>query len=213
MEFVDNYLKLITGEHRNKPKYMSMLRAVLSYSTDIFALGIELDDDFDLDYADGVQEDVLGDIVGTSRTLGWQPELNLNPVLDNANFRTLLMAKISKNMWKGGIQDLATTWKMLFGTPILIEDNQDMTIDVVIVSSGLNKLTQLMIRNGDIIPKPQSVLVNAYFANDYVFGYDLETDVIAGYDKGNWIEQGDELAFAYDSDTSRLAGYDSGLWG
>lgn len=213
MEFVDNYLKLITGEHRDKPKYISMVRALLSHGSDIFSVGVELDDDFDLDYADGVQEDVLGDIVGTSRELGWQPEFNLNPILDNANFRTLLMAKISKNMWKGGIRDLATTWKVLFGNPILIEDNQDMTIDVVIISNGINKLTQLMIRNGYIIPKPQSVLVNAYFANNNVFGYDIENDVIAGYDKGNWIEQGEEMSFAYDTDTPRLSGYDSGMWG
>lgn len=213
MEFVDNYLKLITGEHRDKPKYISMVRALLSHGSDIFSVGVELDDDFDLDYADGVQEDVLGDIVGTSRELGWQPEFNLNPILDNANFRTLLMAKISKNMWKGSIHDLATTWKMLFGKPILIEDNQDMTIDVVIISNGIDKLTQLMIRNGYIIPKPQSVLVNAYFADNNVFGYDIENDVIAGYDKGNWIEQGDEMSFAYDTDTPRLSGYDSGIWG
>ena len=155
---------------------------------------------------------MLGEIIGASRMLGYQPEFNLNPILDNANFRSLLMAKISKNMWKGGIQNLATTWKVLFGTPILIEDNQDMTIDVVIISNGLDKMTQLMIRNGDIIPKPQSVLVNAYFANDHVFGYDIENDVIAGYDKGNWIEQGDEMSFAYDTDTSRLSGYESGRW-
>lgn len=213
MEFVDNYLKLITGEHRDKPKYISMVRVLLSHGSDIFSVGVELDDDFDLDYADGVQEDVLGDIVGTSRELGWQPEFNLNPILDNANFRTLLMAKISKNMWKGGIRDLATTWKLLFGNPILIEDNQDMTIDVVIISNGIDKLTQMMIRNGDIIPKPQLVLVNAYFANSNVFGYDIENDVISGYDKGNWIEQGDEMSFAYDTDTPRLSGYDSGMWG
>lgn len=213
MEFVDNYLKLITGEHRDKPKYISMVRALLSHGSDIFSVGVELDDDFNLDYADGVQEDVLGDIVGTSRELGWQPEFNLNPILDNANFRTLLMAKISKNMWKGGIRDLATTWKLLFGNSILIEDNQDMTIDVVIISNGIDKLTQMMIRNGDIIPKPQSVLVNAYFANSNVFGYDIENDVISGYDKGNWIEQGDEMSFAYDTDTPRLSGYDSGMWG
>lgn len=213
MEFVNNYLKLITGEHRDKPKYISMVRALLSHSSDIFSVGVELDDDFDLDYADGVQEDVLGDIVGTSRELGWQPEFNLNPILDNANFRTLLMVKILKNMWKGGIRDLATTWKLLFGNPILIEDNQDMTIDVVIISNGLDKITQLMIRNGDIIPKPQSVLVNAYFANNNVFGYDIENDVIAGYDKGSWIEQGDKMSFAYDTDTPRLSGYDSGMWG
>lgn len=213
MEFVDNYLKLITGEHRDKPKYISMVRALLSHGSDIFSVGVELDDDFDLDYADGVQEDVLGDIVGTSRELGWQPEFNLNPILDNANFRTLLMAKISKNMWKGGIRDLAKTWKLLFGNPILIEDNQDMTIDVVIISNGIDKLTQMMIRNGDIIPKPQSVLVNAYFANGNVFGYDIENDVISGYDKGNWIELGDEMSFAYDTDTPRLSGYDSGMWG
>ena len=213
MEFVDNYLKLITGEHRDKPQYMSMVRALLSHSNEIFSLGVELDDDFDLDYADGVQEDVLGEIIGASRMLGYQPEFNLNPILDNANFRSLLMAKISKNMWKGGIQDLATTWKVLFGTPILIEDNQDMTIDVVIISNRLDKMTQQMIRNGDIIPKPQSVLVIAYSANDHVFGYDIENDVITGYDKGNWIEQGNEMSFAYDTDTSRLSGYESGRWG
>lgn len=186
MEFSDNYLKLITSEHRNKPKYISMVRAVLSHSTDIFSVGIEMDDSFDLDYASGHREDVLGEIVEASRHLGWQPELEISPILDNAAFRTLLKAKIAKNMWGGGIQDLTEVWKSLFEGSIAVRDNQDMLIDVSIVGSKLDRITRLMIMNGDILPKPQSVFVNFHISREKVFGYDIENDVIAGYDTGSW---------------------------
>ena len=186
MEFVDNYMKLITGEHRDKPKYMAMVKALLSHSTDIFSVGIEIDDDFDLDFASGNQEDVLGEIVGEIRNLGWQPDLEISPILDNSAFRTLLKAKIAKNMWTGGIRDLAETWRMLFDSDITIRDNQDMTIDVSIVGDSLDAITKMLIKRGDLIPKPQSVLINYHLSQSKVFGYDTDDDVITGYDNGTW---------------------------
>lgn len=186
MEFIDNYLKLITSEHRDKPKYMAMVKALLSHSTAVFSVGIELDDDFDLDLAAGNQEDVLGEIVGEIRNLGWQPDLGISPVLDNSAFRTLLKAKIAKNMWAGVVRDLADTWRALFDSGIVIRDNQDMTIDISIVGDSLDQITKMLILRGDLIPKPQSVLVNYHLSQNKVFGYDTDDDVITGYDDGYW---------------------------
>ena len=130
---IDSYKDLITSQHRGKPNYMAVISAVLKHSEDIFSLGIYLDDYFDLDFATGAQEDVLGVIVGADRTLPFQPDRGLSPVLDNAAYRNLLKAKIAKNMWKGGVEDLKGIWRTLYGDGIVIQDNQDMTIDVVVI--------------------------------------------------------------------------------
>ena len=211
MPLIDVYKDLITSQHRGHPNYMDTVTALLRHSEDIFTLGIYLDDYFDLDEATGKQEDVLGVIVGADRTLPFQPDRGMSPVLDNAAYRNLLKAKIAKNMWKGGVQDLKETWNTLFGTGIVIQDNQDMTIDVVVIGID-DYATQEMIRNNMIVPKPQSVGVNYYFSAEAVFGYDMETDTIKGYDHANWSYSESLPSFAYDSTTTKLAGYDDGYW-
>lgn len=207
MPLIDSYRDLITSQHRGHPNYMATVTALLTHSEDIFSLGIYLDDLFDLDEATGKQEDVLGVIVGASRILPFQPDQGLSPVLDNAAYRNLLKAKIAKNMWKGGIEDLKVIWETLFGQGIIIQDNQDMTIDVVVI--GIDDfITQEMIRHGMIVPKPQSVGINYYFSQGPVFGYDMENDWIRGYDHAYWMYENSLPAFSYDEDS----GYDNSYW-
>ena len=98
MALLDNYLKLITSQHRDKPKYMAMVTVLLRPSDDIFALAATMDDEFDVMLATGVQEDVVGTLVGANRTLNFQPDKGLDPVLDNAAYRMLLQAKIAQNI-------------------------------------------------------------------------------------------------------------------
>ena len=154
---VEHYLNLITSEHRDKPKYIAMLTALLQPSDDIFALGVTIGDEFDADLAVGKQEDVLGDVVKMDRTLPYQPISSSSPVMDNESYRALIKAQIAKNLWKGGIEDMEEVWQTLFGTRIAIQDNQDMTITVSLNPYGgmlrENLLHEL------IIPKPQSVRV------------------------------------------------------
>ncbi|MDU4960210.1 MAG: DUF2612 domain-containing protein [Sporomusaceae bacterium] len=213
MALKDRYLNLISSQHRDKPKYMAMLSALMQPSEDIFAVGVYLDDEFDIDNAVGKQQDILGHIVGQERTLPFQPARGLSPVLDNYAYRQLLKAKIAKNTWKGRVEDLKETWLTLFGKPIIIQDNQDMTIDVVVV--GLfDQIVKDMILNGLIVPKPQSVGVNYAFADEAVFGYDMETASIKGYDHADWMNPNPVDSFAYDTDNDeqRMFGYNQGYW-
>ena len=55
MPMMDSYLDLITSQHRGREKFMRTVEALLSCSDDIFALSVYLDDEYDLDYATGVQ--------------------------------------------------------------------------------------------------------------------------------------------------------------
>lgn len=211
---IDNYTDLITSQHQNKPKFMATVGALLKHSEDIFNLAIYIDDEMDVDNAVGVQEDILGEIVQASRTLNFQPDKNLSPILDNTSYRNLLKAKIAQNMWDGGIEDLKERWRNLFGKGIIIQDNQDMTIDVVVVGFE-DELTKQMILNGLIVPKPQSVGVNFYFADDACFGYDMETSTIQGYDEADWMQPDPKVSFSYDfedEENEGMLGYDGGYF-
>ena len=212
MALLDNYLKLITSQHRDKPKYMAMVTVLLRPSDDIFALAATMDDEFDVMLATGVQEDVVGTLVGANRTLNFQPDKGLDPVLDNAAYRMLLQAKIAQNMWKGGIMDLRGLWATIFGDGIILQDNQNMTIDVVVIGNSFDQIVRNMIQKGLIVPKPQSVKLTTYFSDQQVFGYDMETNTIRGYDEANWVEENTKDSFAYDCDESGLFGYDTGNW-
>lgn len=212
MALLDNYLKLITSQHRDKPKYMAMVTALLRPSDDIFALAATMDDEFDVMLATGIQEDIVGILVGANRTLDFQPDKGLSPILDNAAYHILLQAKIAQNMWKGGIMDLRDLWTTLFGEGIIIQDNQDMTIDVIVIGSSFDQIVRNMIQKGMIVPKPQSVKLTTYFSDQQVFGYDMETDTIRGYDEANWLEDNPKDSFAYDYDEANLLGYDAGNW-
>jgi hypothetical protein len=213
MALIDAYLDLITSQHRVREKFMQTVTVLLAPSDDIFALAIELDDEFDIDYATGVQEDILGEFVGAQRTLPYQPDKGLSPVLDNAAYRNLLRAQIAKNLWKGGIYDIKELWNTLFGKGIIIQDNQDMSIDVLAIGI-IDQITKEMVRQGLIVPKPQGVRVNYYFSDRAVFGYDLETDTIKGYDHADWMNALPDVSFAYDVDgtESGMNGYDDGCW-
>ena len=213
MPIMDSYVNLITSQHRGCEKFVRTVEALLTPSEDIFSLVAYLDDEYDLNYAIGVQEDTLGVLVGANRVLEYQPEKGVSPVLDNAAYRNLLRARIAKNLWKGGIYDIKELWNTLFGKGIIIQDNQDMTIDVLTIGI-YDQITKEMVKQGLIIPKPQGVHVNYYFASRVVFGYDLETDTIKGYDHADWMNSVPEASFAYDVDNPRtgMDGYDDSYW-
>lgn len=213
MAVIDTYLDLITSQHRGRERFMRVVEILLRTSDDIFEAAIYLDDEYDLDNATGVQEDVLGEFVGVQRTLPYQPDKGISPVLDNEAYRNLLRAQIAKNQWKGGIYDIKELWNSLFGNGIIIQDNQDMTIDVLTIGI-YDQITKEMVRQGLIVPKPQGVRVNYYFADRAVFGYDLETDTIKGYDHAEWMNALPDVSFSYDvEDVKRgMSGYDDSYW-
>lgn len=156
MSLLSAYQDLITSQHRGKPRYMATVTALLKYSTDIYSCAVYLDDNFDLDLAEGAQENTLGVLVGQSRNMPFELITTGSSVLDDDTYRTLLKSKIAKNVWKGGIMDIAEIWQALFGERIKIQDNQDMTIEVLIDSTPTTSVQELILQ-GMVVPKPQSV--------------------------------------------------------
>ena len=68
---------------------------------------------------------------------------------------------------------------------ISIRDNQDMTIDVSLVGVSDEQLKRND-RTGLHYTEAGSVRLNLQISANPLFAYDLNTDVFAGYEKGEW---------------------------
>ena len=200
---VEEYKNLITSQYQNSTKFMAWLEVNLDYldkiielmnSTEILPIGspefIDFINAFDIDYAIGMQLDILGLLIGQSRVVDFEPTGYSPPTntLEDDDYRILLKAKIIKNCWKGNIQQLYAAWEILFSNNlIIIIDNQDMTMSCGIYND-FNLVIRDLIINGYIIPKPEGVEINFFFGTLPVFGYGIQNSFIAGYNYGYWPE-------------------------
>jgi hypothetical protein len=184
--------------------------SLLDGSTDLIDA---IDQYFDLDTAIGDQLDIIGEIVGQGRQVDFEPTGGSKPILSDEDYRVLLKAKIAKNMWDGKIDSLQSIWATIFpGGGIVIQDNQDMTAYVFVLGNFSYTVREL-IRNDYIVPRPQGVSYNVFYNSDVpLFGFDLDTDFIAGFDKGYWAHDTEPIIFAFDQDNSEFSGFDSGTW-
>lgn len=156
---IDNYLNIITSEHRDKPNFITWVSSPLNKLDDISNCLARMIDDFDLDNAVGAQLDVIGTIVGVSRMVKFQPTGGISPVLTDDAYRTLIRAKILKNQWKGDIPGIYDLWCALFSDLTLqIVDNQNMSI-TTLIGGNPDALTTQLITNGYLTPKPTGVSV------------------------------------------------------
>lgn len=172
---ISTYLNRITSEHKVRPKFMALVEARLKPFVELFELLEEIDKAFDLDTAEGNQLDIIGQYVGVSRLLDFQPN-NAEPLLPDSCYRMLLKARISLNNWDGSIEGIKKIWGDVFPEyEIQIVDNQDMTMEARII--GLETLFENeLVQHGYITPKPMGVLI------DYsvVFSIKLDTGLFIG---------------------------------
>lgn len=211
----NSYKSIITSEHRNKPKFNSTVSVLLQKLQDYWQAGEMLITGFEIDNSQGKQLDWIGAKVGANRTV------NLNNIeaynLTDVDYKILIKAQIAKNSWKGGIEDLQNLWQNLFGSRLIIIDNQDMSIDIYLLGN-LSETIINLIKANVVIPKPASVKINyAYYAKGKVFSYGLENDLCTGY--GGWWRYdniNNITSFAYDKvkteEEPDLGGYDVGYW-
>ena len=159
---IEDYLNIITSEHRQQPKYIAMLTAYLRKLQDAQLVIEAFDLHFDLNEAIGAQLDRLGDIVGRSRILQFQPE-NQSAKLNDENYRLIIKAKILQNQWDGTIEDMASLFRQVFpDMQLKIIDNQNMSMEIQV--TGLRDDLQLqMLNNGYVIPKPEGVRIKITF--------------------------------------------------
>lgn len=214
----DTYSLLITSEHRDKPLFMAVVKALAQGPVDIQAIEAAFPTDYDLDVAAGVQLDAVGKWVGISRNLqvqlanvyfswddtpllGWDsgswkgdfdPTTGIVSLPDDA-YRGLIRAKIAANQWDGSIGGAQAIWDMVFAgaQTIILQDNQDMSMVIAFFGPPLTAIQQALLTGGYFPLKPAGVRINFY-------GVPANTGPL----------------FAWDADVSSttLAGWDSGSW-
>jgi len=217
---VDDYIKLFTSQYQNSTKLLAWARSFMDIVDDIKDLAQNLSFYFSLfrvidkdaaayvvnaltvkegdytfaamDACVGDQLDILGVILGVPRQVTFDPTDGSSPILDDSTYRILLKNQVLKNHWDGRAESLQTTWKELFpGGTIIIQDNQNMTIDVTITGTFTQIIIDL-IENDYIVPRPQGVWMNYYVgtispANLPFFGFDRRDTYVSGFDEGHWV--------------------------
>jgi hypothetical protein len=95
------YVNLLTSQYQNSTNLIAWLSACLGIFIDVGLTLSTLPSEFDIEAAIGAQLDVVGLLVGVSRTLPFQPSGGESPILDDATYRLLIRAKTFKNQWDG----------------------------------------------------------------------------------------------------------------
>lgn len=215
---VQDYLDLITSEFADKPDFKAVVSTNVAVAVRVQELLASMIPIFDVDSAVGDQLDIIGLWVGISREVtipisgvyfswdgadysvgwdfgSWQPSnlpTDVTSLPDDA-YRTLIRAKIAANQWDGTTNGAYAIWDAVFpNITILIQDHQNMSYDLAIIGGIIDSLTLALIIGGYIPLKPEGVRVNEYFVSidtNPVFAWDLETDLLEGWDEGSWARE------------------------
>ena len=218
VKVLGDYLNRITSEHRNQPKFIAYLTALLQPLIDSQGVLRSLLTTFDLDTAIGVQLDATGQWIGRSRFLetplagvyfsfdiagvGFDQGQWLGPfdpidglsALDDETYRQLLRAKVLLNNWDGSIPVAAAAIAEVVGnnpaTIIMVLDNQDMSMTVGIAGQIPSAVIIALLKGGYVPIQPEGVLVN------------YEITSVNG-----------TALFGFDVENTSIAGFDVGAWG
>ncbi len=126
----------------------------------------------------------------------WQGPYDLTEgitLLDDDTYRLVLRAKIAANHWDGTTEGAARILREVFqdeDTTIFIQDNMNMSFSLNVAGRRLNALFMALLKDGYIPLKPAGVRVSAVNINSIngtaLFGFDLATEAVAGFDGGSW---------------------------
>lgn len=154
---IQRYLNGIASQHCTKPRYMAHLTEILEKIDAATGAANDMALAFYIDTAAGKQLDIIGRLVGVSRTITFQG-FAYGTVVDDEQYRTLLYAKIFANHWDGTIETFHDIWSSTLGKMInaYYIDNQDMTVDII-VDGIVPEMLLKLIPYGHIIPKPMGV--------------------------------------------------------
>lgn len=181
---IQYYLNLFTSQYKLSPNLQAFQTQILTPLNDMGGWITLIGNFFNLDTATGVHLDRIGQLLGQSRTVAFQPSGGVSPVLTDADYKTLLYATLANNHWDGRTASLYPIWQLLFPAGVLIVvDNQNMTCNII-TRGILTSIQQDLITNGYIVPRPEGVLYNFNPSSGVLFGFDLDNSVIAGFDTG-----------------------------
>lgn len=215
MATVQDYLNLITSQHRDKTRFISMVGLDVSLPARVQDLLKQMIALFDVDLAVGDQLDIIGEWVGISREIAvpipgvyftwdgsdpfvgwdygvWRDDREPTEIttLPDDVYRTFVKAKIAANRWDGSLENLYDVWDSVFtDINIFIQDNQNMTYNIGFTGRPVDSLTLALIQGGYLPLKPEGVRVNIIYSpvdDGPLFAWDIETDTFDGWDVGSW---------------------------
>lgn len=182
----NNLINLITSEYKDCSKFNSLLQVLLGLVKNLSTLHHQMSTIMNIEIASGKTLDMIGDIVGVPRQVNFQPSTS-SAILDDNHYRMVIKAKIIKNQWDGTLGGLYGLWGRLFPeNPIFIIDGQNMTAQVAIFGFS-DTLYQELVTHEYIIPRPSGVKYFYGFIDDVTFSFDLNTDLLKGWDLGKWL--------------------------
>lgn len=207
--------ELIPPPNTDQPNFSAWVAANLQPLVDDQTALALFPIDFDINAGEGTQLDIIGQILGVSRTVNFDFGGGVSPILSDPLYRIILKARIILNQWNGTKDQIYDFWQQFLPEyPVLIMDNLDMTMSVLVFgvpndTSGViafswdtdtdtekgwdegywgpftNSL-RLLIENGYFTPKPAGVLVDYAFQDTAAFAWDIESDIFQGWDEGQW---------------------------
>jgi hypothetical protein len=190
MNTIAEYLLKVTSQYQNSPKFLEWLSIPLLICQHVHECSDNMPAEFDLDSAVGVQLDIIGQYLGQSRTLPFDPTDGTSPYLEDNLYRKILVLKTMTNYWDGSLHSIYVAWNAIFDEAYLkIIDNMDMTATVTL-SGLMTQLVKDMIYNDLILPRPEGV--QYIYSQDVIpetaatFSYDMNTDYFKGYDESWW---------------------------
>lgn len=131
---IQDYLSLIPPPNSIQPNFMAWVQANIQPQVDIETVINDMVAAFDIDQAVGNQLDILGSILNVSRQVGFPPGGGASAILVDDLYRVALKARIILNQWKGTKDEIYDFWQTWFPDyPVLIQDNQDMTMSVLVI--------------------------------------------------------------------------------
>lgn len=215
MAELTDYTGLITSEHNQRPKFMAVVAALAQPMVDLINVLGSMPAKFDLDVAVDAQLDDVGRWVGISRHVSvpltdvyfsldtdglgfdqgvWKgpfdPDTGLTD-LDNDTYRLVIRAKIGANHWDGTMESTVAILNSIFSgdTHVFIQDNQDMTMTIGVSGTPPSAVFLALLKGGYIPLKPEGVRVDLVIVSSEdgpLFGFDVQNELIAGFDAGAW---------------------------
>lgn len=199
MTNIADYTARITSEHADKPKYSTMVGAVVQGLVDLQNFVATLQAEFDIDTARWTQLDMIGVRVGLDRNLRatapgiyvQAPPAAVIPLVDS-DYQILIRGKIGANQWDGTISGAYAHLLGMFGntgSQLFMIDNQDMSLTVAIAGNVPSDAFKAALSGGYMQVRPCGVLANYLYPTapgGPLFGLDVENQFISGLDVGVW---------------------------
>ena len=152
------YLNGIESQHSTKPRFMQHLTEILEKIDGATGAATDMPLAFFIEEAAGNQLDILGKLIGITRTITIPGSDYYGITVDDEQYRALLYAKIFANHWDGTIEMFHQIWNETLGKMMDASyiDNQDMTVDII-VNGIVSEFLLNLIPQGQLIPKPMGV--------------------------------------------------------